>query len=187
MKLSIIMLLLFLLNTQIVKSQTFSSVDQLSSYVGKKFSDLESGLSIKSNYKTTSLGIERRSYDFETYSVIVSESDDIKTIQEISIYTNKIKNIQEIWYNIVSEMNRNKKYEFIKSFVADRDDKITTNRLDYQQLITLLRKSFKSDEWIYEAKYKNKDTYYLISCSPVSVDIKIRNTPFEKQSYENEK
>lgn len=180
-----IILIILICGFHLSKSQTFSFIDQLSEYTGKTFDELEKGLTIKSDGKKTGLGIEHRSYDFKTYFALISEVDDEKKIGEISIYSVGSKNYQELWYSIVSEMNKNEKYQFVKSFIADPEDKFTSNKLSYQELIALLRKTYKSKEWVYEVIFNKDSNYYKVSCSDVSVDVQIQNRPFEKKSYEN--
>lgn len=170
-------LLLFIHN---FKSQTFSDIDKISHFIGKTFSELETQLNIKNTGKKTSLGLEHRTYDFKTYFVLVSEHDDSKTIGDMFFLIDENKNYQELWYKIVSEMKKNENYKFIKSFVADKEDKITTEKLDYDQLISLLRSNYKTKEWISEVVFNKENNYYRISYTPVSAGVEIQNKPFEK-------
>lgn len=180
-----IIALLCILSLIIIRAQTFSDIDKLSNFTGKTFDELESQFKIKNAGKKTILGLEHRSYEFKSFSALISEYDDSKTISEISILSPINKNYQEAWYQIVSKMNNNPEYKFIKSFVADPDDSITSNKLDYNGLISTLRKSYKSDEWIGEVVYNKGFNYYRISYTPVTISILIQNRPFEKKSYED--
>jgi hypothetical protein len=84
----------------------------------------------------------------------------------------------EKWYRIVSEMDKDKEYTFLRSFVADPEE-ITSNSLNYNELIKLLRNSYKTENWIFEVIYKKESKFFKISCTPVDINVIIQNKPYD--------
>lgn len=160
-------------------SQTFQNINKFSNYIGKSFTDFERDLRLRKSGAKVRLGLENRTYDFKNYFILVSENDDSKQIGKFSLYSNDSKDHMEKWYRIVSEMDKDKEYTFLRSFVADPEDKITSNSLNYNELIKLLRNSYKTENWIFEVIYKKESKFFKISCTPVDINVIIQNKPYD--------
>ncbi|ASE60975.1 hypothetical protein CEQ15_05400 [Chryseobacterium indologenes] len=153
--------------------QTIKQIDLLTSGIGQTFSELEKKLSLKSSGKKKRFGLESRTYDFKDFWILVSEVEEGK-IGKISYFINVDKNLSERWYQLASDMNNNSSYIFQKSFIADPEDKLTTEDLDFKSLVSLLRSSRGTDEFIFEVTYKKDNTITRLSHSPVSISIETK-------------
>lgn len=172
---------ILLLLSQFIVAQTADQIKSIGSYIGSSFSDFEKDLKLKKSGSKLKFGLDNRTYDLSKSFIMVSEEEEGK-IGYISYlftapeYNDKRKS--EIWYNLVNKFSSDKRYEFVESFVADPADKITTDQLSFYELISLLRKSYGTDKFIYEVTFKNGNAKTKISCSPVSIGIETKSITY---------
>lgn len=168
----------------LASAQSYNDIDKMSNYIGYHFDEFELGLKIKNSGVKKRLGLEHRSYDFKNYFILVSENDDSQTIGEMYFNIDSAKDNIEKWYSIVSKLDKDEQYTFVRSFIADPRDKITSNKLNYSQIVNLLRNSLDTKDWVFDIIYQKNSTYLRIGCSSVSVSVDIQNKPFPLKSYE---
>lgn len=164
-----------------VASQTFKQIDIFSNYIGKTFSQFENENKLIPTGKKKRFGLESRSYEFKSFFILVSEKDDEGGIGEIYYFVNEGKDTSEKWYALSNEMNSNSDYSFINAFIADPEDKITSNKLNYKELINILRNSIKTKDYIFEAVFQKSQNYTKISYSINYLNIITSSKPFSNK------
>jgi len=173
--------ILFLFISTFGYSQTFEQIDKFGSYIGKSFKEFENEQKLKNSGSKLNFGLDNRTYSFNNFFIMVSE-EEVGSIGGISYSINidLEKERSERWYNLVSKFNNDPSYEFISSFVADPEDKITSEDLSFSELIKLLRKSTKTKDWIFEMIFKKANTFTRISSSPIAIGLQTKSITYIK-------
>ncbi|WP_426473385.1 hypothetical protein [Chryseobacterium balustinum] len=155
-----LLLLSLLILCALYQSQTFQEVTKIGSYYGKTFKEFEDAMNMVPFDKDSKFGIESRGYKTQTYSLVLSETDDNDLIGKYLFLGKKDLEHEETWYNIVKYANENKECVFIDSFYGDKITDDYKYKISLNEMLPLLRNNKDTSETIYYIVYKYKDLYY---------------------------
>lgn len=141
-------------------SQTFQEVTKIGSFYGKTFSELEQGIGVKSIDAEIKFGIESRAYSNQTYSILVSETEDNDLIGSILLLGKKGLEHENTWYSLVKYADENQECTFIDGFYGDRKNAIYKYKIYLKDMLPLLRANVDLSETVYYLIYKYRNLYY---------------------------
>ncbi|KAA2222983.1 hypothetical protein [Chryseobacterium sediminis] len=177
------LLTLFLLASNLFFSQTSDQFKKIAAGINTSYTDFEISIGKSSRDRETNFGLEKRVYEYDTFSIIAYEKDDIAGIDEISILSKRQFDNKESWYIISKTLNDDSNYFIVDSFVSSIKDKIYKNNLKFNEIVNILRNSSDLSDYIYYVIFKKNNIYYQMNVIETATLLRITKdytTPSKK-------
>ncbi|MCQ9638654.1 hypothetical protein MP478_04570 [Chryseobacterium sp. WG14] len=168
-----ILILILLVYSNLVKSQTLDEFNKISLGIDSSFTDFELKIGKSSVNRETNFGLEKRVYDYNTFNLIVYEKDDSAGIDEIVFLSKKQFENKESWYNICKVLNVDSSFVKIDSMISSPEDGIYKTNLKFETIVSLLRKANDLSDYMYYVVYKKGILYYEMNMINTSLLIRI--------------
>lgn len=150
MKKTLLLSLFFTFLSNLCICQNLNDIEKLASNYNKTFDVLEKAMNLKPFDRASKFGLESRMYSLKSFKILIESNNDQNKISKISILTEKSDKNDELWYNIAKTANANKDYKFVNSFISGRgEDDVFEKDIDFNNMISILRKSKNLAEYIY--------------------------------------